>query len=287
MEMIIAGLVAAGAGLLGQAIGEAFAAGDKARAQQLVEQALAEFGDKLSAPTLEAITAQLGPSRVAEIQADPISQQAQYRALERMMQGAEAGPEDIGFRARMAAGTQAANQQARGINEGLAMQMQARGMGGTGQEYVARAVGQQAAANRAAATGFDAAAEGDQRARQMLMAGAGLAGDIRAQQFGEDRTKAEAADAVERFNAMSRADAAQQDFRNRSALAGDKANMKLQGANVFRGQAAQTVQAGQNIGQGIGYNAAAFGQWLANDQNRRPRIGEQYQYAPGSWGVSG
>jgi hypothetical protein len=78
--------------------------------------------------------------------------------------------------------------------------MAARGMGGSGMDLVAQLQASQAATEREALAGLERnAAQEQNRANSSAQAG-GLAGNIRGQAFGENSAKAQAQDAINRFN---------------------------------------------------------------------------------------
>lgn len=265
--------IAAVAPIIGDLIGQAFASGDKERANKLMEDALAQYGPQLGAPTVEAITAHLERSALEKVQADPLAVEGQRQALAQMQALAREGPENIEFRAAIDAATRGVNQQANARDAALRMEAQARGAG-AGTEFTTRAISNQAAADRLSGSAFDAAAEGRRQARQAMMDSAGLSGRMRDQSFDEESTRARAKDEVDRFNEMARSGAAQQDWLNRMNLATARGNAYGQAANVSRGNAAQTQQQWGNYGQYAG-GAARQGAIDYEDWRKRQQQGAQ------------
>jgi hypothetical protein len=150
----------------------------------------------------------------------------------------------------------------------ILQEMQSRGLGGSGLEWSLKQQAGQAASDRMAGAGFDAAAEGRRQALQSLQAFGGMAGRMRDQDFGEKSDRARAADEIDRFNEASRAGAVQQGFQNQMGLATGRSNAANQAANVYRGQAAQTQQQFGNYGSAVGSAAGAYGQHIRDEQYR-------------------
>jgi outer membrane lipoprotein SlyB len=142
---------------------------------------------------------QLGPSEMQNIQTDPRLMQAQYDALRELeTRGRE------GFTARDELDRLKTKQQVGKENAGrlgaIQQNMAARGMGGSGMDLVAQLQASQAATDREALAGLERnAAQEQNRANSSAQAG-GLAGNIRGQGFQENSAKAQAQDAINRFN---------------------------------------------------------------------------------------
>jgi hypothetical protein len=142
---------------------------------------------------------QLGPSEMQNVQTDPRLMQAQYDALRELeTRGRE------GFTARDELDRLKTKQDVSKENAGrlgaIQQNMAARGMGGSGMDLVAQLQASQAATDREALAGLERnAAQEQNRANSSAQAG-GLAGNIRGQAFGENSAKAQAQDAINRFN---------------------------------------------------------------------------------------
>jgi len=142
---------------------------------------------------------QLGPSEMQNIQTDPRLMQAQYDALRELeTRGRE------GFTARDELDRLKTKQDVAKENAGrlgaIQQNMAARGMGGSGMDLVAQLQASQAATEREALAGLERnAAQEANRANSSAQAG-GLAGNIRGQGFQENSAKAQAQDAINRFN---------------------------------------------------------------------------------------
>lgn len=259
--------VAALAPVVADLIGKALSAGDTDKAKQLADEAIRRFD--LKPPDIAAMTAKLEKSAMAEARADPESIATQRSALASLRRYGQASPDDIELRAGVDAAKRAADQQAAGQNQALLREMQARGRGNTGAEYAVRALGNQQASERAAAGGFQAAADSKRSALQALQATGGLASTMRGQSFDEEARRAQASDDLARFNEESRADAVRQDWANRFGLAGAQSDVGFRGSNIYAGRAADTQETARNVGQGVGQAAGAFGNYYMDTQRER------------------
>lgn len=254
--------------IIGDLIGQALGSGDKERARQLMDQAVAQFGpDILKAPEIAALTPHLGPAAVSSVYADPQAVAAQRQALQDLQRASR--PDNLEFRAATNDAEQFANQQAGAQQGAIQQQLQARGLGGSGVDFALRQQAGSNAANRSASQGFGAAVEGRRQALQSLKDYGSMAGQMRGQSFGEGVTRAGATDEVARFNEAGRVAGAQQDFQNRLGLAGARAGVYGNAANVANGQAAQTQQQWGNYGQGVGQAAGVLGEFVSGQGERK------------------
>lgn len=255
-------------------IGNALSAGDRAKAQEYMDQALALYGpDILKAPELAALTPHLGPSAVESVYADPQSVALQRQAamdLQRMSR-----PDNLEFRAAMNDAESAANQQANAQQGAIQQRLQARGMGGSGVDFALQQQAGQDAANRSAASGFGAAAEGRRQALQAMKDYGQLSTTMRGQSFDEGVTRGRARDRVAEFNEAGRVAGQQQAYENRLAGANAYAGALGNAANVAGGHATQTQQTFGNIGQGAGQGLGAFAQYMNGLQQPKKKPGEE------------
>lgn len=270
----IGGAIGFVAPIIADLIGRALGSGDRAKADALMQQAIAQFGpDVLKAPEIAQLTPHLGPSAFAGAESDPTARAAQQQALQKF--GALSDPNNLQFRAAANEAEMQANQQA-GAQEGaIRQQMQARGLGGSGVDFALRQRAGSDAANRAASQGFAGAMAGQQQAQSALGQYAGLASTIRGQSWDEASRKAAAADEVNRFNEMGRVAGAQQNFQNQMGLAGARAGVLEKGAGYANGQADRTQQQWDQYGQGVGQAAGALGQF-AQGQDTQAQIKKMF-----------
>jgi len=232
-----------------------------------------------------------GISKVSQIQEDPSLRQKQTATLQALQQIADTGMTATG-RAEYNKFRSQAQQDAEAKRQQILQQMQMRGMGGSGAELAAQLSAAQGGANEQAAAADRIAAEQEQAKMAALGQLGGMAGQVRAQDFSNEATKAQAADAFKMFDVKNQLDqqarniaakneAAKYDVMNHQRIsdintqaknaedvrelegAAKTYGMKLQQAGLKAGaygtsaqnyqqQAQNTAQGWSNIGSGIG-----------------------------------
>jgi len=105
---------------------------------------------------------------------------------------------------RLAQTSMKAATEERGRREAIFQNMRQRGLGGSGMELAANMMSQQAGASRRSMEGLGTEALAQERALQALKDAGQLGGQMRTQEMNEQMQKAEALDAMTRFNAQSR-----------------------------------------------------------------------------------
>lgn len=185
---------------------------------QELDLVLPEFMGEYS-PEMEQLVS-LGPSAMEGIAVDPRLQQAQMNVLETMSQIGEGGltPGDI---AAMQSMQRQVESQEQARQNAILDEMQRRGVAGSGLELAARMSSSQAATDRAAEEARQLQQMAQARSLEALGQTAGLAGQVRGQQFGEESEKARAADVIAQWNAQN-----QQAMRQRNVQAGREAQMR-------------------------------------------------------------
>jgi hypothetical protein len=211
--------VAAGAQILGGVIGNMASSGDRERAQDAYQRALAEIESIGAPPDLakeiflknfqqvgvltpeieEAVS--LDAPKVSQIKEAPELRKAQMTALQALGQRATTGrsAEDRAALAQLqlqqARDTEAKRQQ-------ILQSYQQRGMGGAGGELAAQLQAASAGSAQAGEQGVQLAAQAQRAALEAAREYGALGGQIRGQEFDIARTKAGAEDqaAVARFN---------------------------------------------------------------------------------------
>lgn len=141
-----------------------------------------------------------GASSFDQIQLDPRLADAQYASLSGLQDIVNSGglrAEDV---ARLAEVQRSIGQADRGRREAILQNMNARGMGGSGQELLAQLQSAQGSADLASQQGLDIAGQASRRALDALMQSGQLAGQVRGQAFGEQAQRAAAADVINNFN---------------------------------------------------------------------------------------
>jgi hypothetical protein len=235
---LIAGAIAAP--ILGGLLGNEMARGDDRRAIEAQQKALEELR-RLSLPEYERINdvalggyeytgdftpqelsaVNLGPSAMEGIALDPAMREAQMRALSELQEISAGGGMNASDRARLAEMQTAVGRQERGSRDAIMQNMRERGIAGSGLELAANLSNQQAAAERASQESLNIEAMAQERAMQALMQSGQLAGSIRGQEFGEQSAKAQAKDAIAKFNAAN-----MQDVRTQNWGAGNAASVR-------------------------------------------------------------
>ena len=212
--------------VIGGIMGGGAAAKDRAQQKKMIKRALEELEKvgvppDLSGPLLlkeferagvyspeleEDLSSSMQESQVAKITEDPALKAAQMQALTSMQQRAKVGlsAEDRAalnqVRSEVQRDSEAKRQQ-------IMQTMQARGQGGGGADLMAQLQSAQGAADQAAAGSDTLMAQAQQRALEALGQSGRMAGDVRAQDFGVEETKARALDERNRFlaeNTISR-----------------------------------------------------------------------------------
>lgn len=165
--------------------------------QKLAMQKLVSQGTLT--PQLEQAFKQ-DPSAFKAIQTSQAHKGAQNRAL---MELEKMGSEG-GLRLQDKAALQEAQMQAqiadRGNRLGIQDEMARRGQGGSGFDLQAQLQGQQATGDRAARSSLSVAAQAQDRALQSIMGAGDMATKFRGQDFNEQSARAQAEDAINRFN---------------------------------------------------------------------------------------
>jgi hypothetical protein len=167
---------------------------------------------------------------------DPAARQKMMGALEYLYnQGAQGGmdPQSRAALAQAQTQTAAAEQGARGA---LTQNAAARGVGGSGVEFLGTLANQQGAASRNALAGTQAAGDARTRALQAMHSAAGVGGQIR----GDDSRKLEAANRLQMFNR-------EQQMRKAQLVAG-----------VNSDEAQRKAEFGAGMGSGLGALAGYF-----------------------------
>ena len=229
--------------MVGGAVGEAASAGDKAAQLEVLRRAQKMFGD-ISVPELQNIVAQTVPESQlssytpdAQLEGNQRDVLARLDAIER---GGGFAVEDKADLARI--GQQVAAQQ-RTAQAGLSNALARRGATGSGEDYASRVALAQSGTQAAHQAGLDQGKLALQRRLAALGQRGSMATSLREQDFSEKARIAEAADAIQRYNANARNAAALANNQN----ARDAFGMQYQKALGASGQAGNLSNAyGQN-----------------------------------------
>lgn len=203
--------------------------------QKSKELALSRFVSQGTlAPEMEEAINQ-APSEFEKIVVDGKQKNSQLRALQSL--------EDLGYKGGLNLSDKAMYQdmltkqqsQDRGARDAITSEMAQRGTGGSGFDLQARLAAQQASGDQASRNSLNIAAQAQQRALQAIQGAGDLATRYRSQDVNEQQSKAQAADAINRFNAAN-----MQDVRTRNIGLKNRA----QETNLNRAQGI----ADQNVG---------------------------------------
>lgn len=196
------------------------AKGDKARQEQQLQDWLAEIQgidvpgraeqeitpemfQQLESMQMEGLASQ-GDTELAGISLDPATRQAQMDALTSLRDVANSGGLSDLDKASIAQAQRQIGMQQKGARDAISQNMQSRGMAGSGMELMNKLMAQQSGAEQANMMGMQQAAQA-QQARMAALQGMGsLGGNIRAQDYGIKADRAQAQDAINRFNTMNK-----------------------------------------------------------------------------------
>jgi hypothetical protein len=224
------------------------------------EANLAEIYGNLDPATVEQLIAagEISPTELAKITEDPALRSVQMRALANMANLGESGGMDIQAQTAHEQAIQRSAQQERSQREAVLENMAQRGMRGSGAELMAQLQGGQTAATANSMAGAQAASDARTRALQAMAMGGQMAGNVRGQDYSVAANKAQAQDAINRFNAQNRVNAYQTSFDQRLAKAGGQVG--TEGESYRRGNE-RAAAGGALLGQGM--------DWYANRDKKR------------------
>lgn len=252
MDPLTIGLLFGGATLLQgliTGIGSAEAAGDFDEANRLRAKAQEEIA-KLNPEQLKAVKAEVGESAFASITEPPEGREAQMRALGRLE--AMATGKDAESLAEYARAQAEAGQVERGLRQAALQRLSQRGAGATsGLALAAQQEAAQQATQLAATRGLETAAEARRRALSAITSGAGLAGQLRQQDYQRLADKAAAQDTINRFNAGQRLDLGRLAWSAEAQKAGLMGGQYEQAAREREAEGARTAATYSSIGQAI------------------------------------
>lgn len=141
-----------------------------------------------------------------QISLDPSTRNAQMQALSYMQNLGQEGGMDSVDRARMAQILGEADTRSRGARGAIKQDMQQRGVSGSGLEMVQQQMANQQASQNAYLGGVNTAAEAQRRALQAMQGAGQMGGQIRGQDYQIQSGRANAMDAINKFNSGQRQD---------------------------------------------------------------------------------
>ena len=165
-------------------------------------------------PELETAI-ELGPSQVGGVTTDPMLQQAQMDAL-RKLQEVGSGEQTVQELSRINQVEDNVNRNLKGNQDAIMQNLAMRGMSGGGNELVSRQMAAQEAANRQSQMDLEIKAEAERQALNALMQSGQMGAQMEQNQFNRGVVKAEAQDAVSRFNNQNRQQINQRNVASRN-----------------------------------------------------------------------
>ncbi len=275
-------LIAAGISAIGGAAGQALAGAGRKMQEELLQQAMDEFGNIDPARLKELVAERLGPSALEGVKTDPRLTQEQYAGLDGLTETINNGGLDLAAQADLNRTTSRASRVGSAAINRIDESMNARGAGGSAAAAVLKAQAAQDASQQAHDSGMDAMGMAWQRRMQALNQRTQQAGNMRTQEYGEKARAAEAADAIERQNAQFRDSAArynnqmaQQRFQNDVAIASGKAGAARGAADNAGANADRTANIATGIGESAGGAVADYADrdWQAEEREKDRRAG--------------
>ncbi len=223
--------------------------GDAAAAQKIFDTAAKKYGEVTAENIARATADVLGPSKLAEIQANPKYKAAQDDVLAELKRTADAGGMTLETRTAFNDVMNHVNQQQSQLRQSALQRMQSRGQSTSGAETAMEIAGQQSGANAASEAGVHALGAARNNALNALTARGQLAGQMGQQQFAQDAQKAQAQDEINRLN-----------WGNRLAQYGAASNAAGNQLGIAREQTQAAAAQGQRDGQVIAGVGNAVGQ---------------------------
>ena len=262
--MMILGQIA---GMVASAIGRAMAEGDYKKAQALREQALAQYGEDIL-PHLEKAEAQeVGATEYGNIREDDSLRAQQLRAIQEMEGVYSSEGMTEADKAAMALAQQQVAQRA-GSDYASMQQMGARrGINNSALQSAMYSQAGQDATNTLGTMANQSQIAARDRALRALETGAGMAGQVRGQDYRVSSDKAGAQDAINRFNANMRTDASNENARRQMQEANFNMGRLDRRTGVMsdiaaghEGSAQRTQQTAAGVGQGVQQATGGYAQ---------------------------
>lgn len=263
MDPVSAG-IAAGGQLLGGILGQIDWNGDRASQRRLIEDMIRRAGS-VRLPELERLQAELlGPSAAEGVYSDPELAAAQYDALGGLGDIVDSGGMTLEDRAVQEEALRAAAQRAQAQRRSVLAMLDRSGQGATsGAAVAAQLSSAREQADRAADIGLRTAGSAQRRALEAMMERGRMASSMRSQDFSERSRRADAKDAISRYNAGALANARaynvqlpQQQFQNQMSRTTAQMAPSQLGAQYYGQNADRLAGTISNFGSGLGYAGA-------------------------------
>lgn len=280
---VIAALIQAGAGLLGQWMDDGPEEERRAR-----RKALAEYAALQPPEVQDYIAREVSGSKMSDVTADEGQRAIQDEAQQRLLQRGRGGPSLAYQAAREQAQVDAASRM-QGQRDAILSDARQRGTVGSGESLLLQQQSAQDSANTERLAGVQSLADDEEQAFQAMIAAGNMAGQREERDWNQQAQVASAEDDIALFNAGQWNQAQQfniqqrqQDFSNRLALADRK-------AGIYNAQGAQARQDGADTRAAIGAGGQAVGSILtgaATSNTQKPVAAPQTRRAP-STGATG
>lgn len=302
---MIPALIGAGAAIGSSIIGSKAQADAAERARTLIQQSIDEY-NKIGIPPAEAmqmsfekyrsagiLTPELeqnilqGDSELNNIETDPRLMDAQMSALDELRTRGQGGF-NIGDKASLQKGLDAAATQERGQREAILQDMSQRGASTSGGSLAAQLMNQQGSAARANQAGLDTAAQGYQNALESLRLGGTMAGNMQTNQFGQKAQVASAQDAINQMNARAMQGVQQRNVGGKNAAQQYNLGNAQNLSNANTDLSNQNQMYNRDAMQNYFNNQMAVGQAKSNARSgQASSIQQQGNQAAQMWGGAG
>lgn len=272
----------------GAALGEVLSEDERDAAAAERRRAL-EIISNLRSPNLERLRfEELGPSAMEGVNPDEQAVADEKAVLARLQGITEGGGLDMQGRARLAEIQDQTGQMNRSRQEGILANMRARGQLGGGMEMAARMGAAGDAAQAANRGGMQTAADAERRYLESISMRGDVANRMRRDSFGERATRAQARDAIAKFNNMNRNRATEYNVTERPLRqfgmdyqkAGLASGAHRQAGADWDSYADRTRDRWTGAGQ-VAAQAAKTGYDYYRENKRQEREDERYGYGGG------
>jgi hypothetical protein len=228
----------------------------------------------------------LQQSSMKDIYVDPRLKEAQMSALAGMQDMAENKGLTAADKAQLADIALQEETAQRGSREAILQGARSRGVGGSGLEMLANLQNQQESASRSSQRDTQVAGMAQQRAMEALQNAGPMGGQMRGQAFGEESAKAQASDAIAKFNAANRQQLEQSNVASRNAAQAQNLSERQRQSDANTAIANQQRQYNQNLPQQQYQNQLALASGKSGAQGNLSQFYNQ-QAQTGMGGLSG
>lgn len=240
-------------------------------------------------PAAQQVASQQSSTALNSISTDPRLEDDQMGALSSLQNIANSGGLTDADKANLSQIQGQIAQQNRGNTDAIMNSVNARGMGGSGTELLAKMQSGQNATQNAYQNGLTVAGQAQQNALNAIASSGNLAGNIRNQDYQEQSNKAAAQDAINRFNAQNSTSANAANASAANNFATSRAAGGLSAQNSNNANAMQVGQYNLNNAQNISNANSGLMNQQAQQQAALPQqtFQNQMSIAQGKSGAAG